>query len=531
MIAAILRAQWLSMRFTTRGRFFGLAVGVIWYGMWAVLAWVAGVGIAGAELGKLRVFLPLGLLCIFLYWQFMPVVSATMGAGLDLRKLIAYPVPHRKLFIVEVLLRFTTAFEMVLLVAGGIVGVIANPAAGGWRGAGRIALALPLFLAFNLLLASGLRSLLERLLARRRVREVVVLCMAMLWVLPRFLLSTGVRMRPLSRFAAAMQTVLLPWTALSQAATGQSLAPSLASLSAWAVAAALFGRWQFERSLRYDTIASQASPQTASGRTPWVERFYRLPSALLPDPVAGIVEKELRSLARTPRFRTVFIMGFTFGLVVWFPVVAASGKDEGPGGSWFMTVVCVYALTLLGQVSYWNSFGFDRSAAAFYFAAPVSVARVLVGKNIAALIYIYLEVTMVISMTAIFGLSSGWGQAAETLIVMSICACYLLALGNLGSVHYPRALSAERVSQGGGRGFQGLLFLVYPIALLPVGLAYLARYAFASTTIFALALGIAAILGGTFYWMGLESAVATAGRRREQIVQELSQSDGPVTGQ
>jgi hypothetical protein len=43
-------------------------------------------------------------------------------------------------------------------------------------------------------------------------------------------------------------------------------------------------------------------------------------------------------------------------------------------------------------------------------------------------------------------------------------------------------------------------------------------------------LAISAIIGAILYWIALESAVNAAGRRREQIVQELSQSDGPVVG-
>ena len=34
-----------------------------------------------------------------------------------------------------------------------------------------------------------------------------------------------------------------------------------------------------------------------------------------------MVEKELRTFARSARFRTVFIMGFSFGLLVWLPVM------------------------------------------------------------------------------------------------------------------------------------------------------------------------------------------------------------------
>jgi ABC-2 type transport system permease protein len=218
-------------------------------------------------------------------------------------------------------------------------------------------------------------------------------------------------------------------------------------------------------------------------------------------------------------------MGFTFGLAVWLPVAV---NRKGPAESWFLTVVSVYALTLLGQVSYWNCFGFDRSAVAFYFAAPIPFPRVIVAKNIAALAFIYLEVILVIVVTTLFHLSAGWSQAVETLAVTTVCAAYLLALGNWGSVRYPRGLSGERASQGGGRGFQGFLFLIYPAALLPVGLAYLAKYAFDSGVIFALVLAASGIIGGAFYWMSLDAAVSIAGARRERLIAELSTSDGPI---
>jgi ABC-2 type transport system permease protein len=525
MIAAILRAQWLSMRFGTRGRAVGVLVATIWYGLWVMGASVAWVSIADADAAKLRLYLPLGMLGVFLYWQLMPVASASMGSALDLRKLLAYPIPHGKLFTVEVLLRLTTAIEMLIVLAGAAAGLAANPLVPSWGAV----LSLPLFIGFNLLLSSGMRSVLERLLARRRVREVVVLLMTMLWVLPRLLMSMGYEGSGLARMALTMQGVALPWTAAAHAAAGQSIAVAVLSLCGWVVIAGRFGRWQFERSLRYDATAAQATPDRAATRPGIAERFFRLPGAVLRDPLAGIVEKELRSLARTPRFRMVFAMGFTFGLAVWFPLIA-TGNTDGPQvrGGWFLTVVCVYALTLLGQVSYWNCFGFDRSATAFYFAAPLSMTQVLAGKNIAALIYIYLEVLMVIAVTVALGLSAGFGSAVETVIVMGICALYMLALGNLGSVRYPRGLSGERVAHGGGRGFQGFLFLVYPFALMPVGLAYLARYAFESAVVFAVVLAISGVIGGVFYWIALESAVKTAGSERERIVQELSQSDGPV---
>ncbi len=72
-------------------------------------------------------------------------------------------------------------------------------------------------------------------------------------------------------------------------------------------------------------------------------------------------------------------------------------------------------------------------------------------------------------------------------------------------------MSVHRVSAGGGAGrTQGLLFLLYPIALLPVFLAYLARYAFDNQTVFYAILALAGALGVAIYWMAMESAVSSA---------------------
>ena len=155
--------------------------------------------------------------------------------------------------------------------------------------------------------------------------------------------------------------------------------PALAVLASWSLVAYAFGRRQFERSLRYDAQAAQAvGVKPARDVTEsWVNRICRIPSVVLPDPLGALVEKELRTLIRTPRFRLVFIMGFSFGLIVWLPL--ALGRREGDSmlANNFLTVVSVYALTLLGQVSYWNAFGFDRSAAQVYFSLPVPISRAL----------------------------------------------------------------------------------------------------------------------------------------------------------
>ena len=118
---------------------------------------------------------------------------------------------------------------------------------------------------------------------------------------------------------------------------------------------------------------------------------------------------------------------------------------------------------------------------------------------------------------------------AEAFSVTAIVGIYLLAIGNLSSVHFPRAMNPERVSQGGAASrHAGPDFSLLPIALLPVTLAFWARAVFDSQLIFDVILAFAAILGAMVYWISMESAVGTALQRREKLIMELSRSEGPV---
>ena len=535
MIEAILRAQFQSMRLSRagggrRGALFSAVTAGVWYGFWCVLA-VSAFDFTAHTFGEpLELALRGSLMLAFLYWQVMPVLTASMGAGLDMRKLLPYPIPHVRLFQVEVLLRVLSGSEMLILLAGATAGLLANPRIGGWSAALRIVPAVLLFCAFNVLLSSGLRSLLVRFLGRGRIREVLVLLLLVGLTLPRFFAGPGSGIDRLRAIASTRRDGT-PWAAAAHAFLGEGTIPWLLILCAWTVVAGCFGRWQFERGLRYDSASVRASlPRVGSPVQTWIERFYHFPSLLWRDPLAAIVEKELRTLGRSPRFRMVFVMGFSFGLLVWLPMLVGRYADPSSAPArHFLVVVCIYAMTLLGQVSYWNSFGFDRSAAQIFYFAPQPIVRTLVAKNVASLIFIYLEAGLVTSVALVLRVGVGPAQICEAMLVLAVCSLYMLGLGNISSVQYPRALDPEQVSQGGASSrFQALTFLLYPFAMLPVFFAYLARYLLSSDLAFWLLMAAAALVGGSLYWIATESAVSAAVRRREQILQELSKSEGPV---
>ena len=77
MIAAILRAQFLSMRWGRgKGSVWRFLPLTVWYLFWLAAAVFTFFLARQADLVSLRRDLPLGFLGVTLYWQFMPMLSA-----------------------------------------------------------------------------------------------------------------------------------------------------------------------------------------------------------------------------------------------------------------------------------------------------------------------------------------------------------------------------------------------------------------------------------------------------------------------
>lgn len=528
---AILWAQWRTMRnFYPRG---GVAwasiIGAVWYGAWLVAA-VAAARILSdpTSLELIRTALPGGLLLVFLYWQVVPLLMAATGSALEMRKLKAYPIPVRQLFAIEVLLRVTAAIEMFMLLLGVLAGLLLNPRLPAWG-----ALAMVLYMIFNLLLAVGLRDLVVRLLAHKRFRELAFIVLVMGAAMLQFLLARQSFGGGLRLVASGDVLKVWPWTAAANLAQGREVAISLTYLVAWCVIGSAFGLWQFSHTLSFDAAeaGSGRARVSSSGVRP-IERFYRLPSSLFGDPLGALVEKELRSLARSPRFRLVFLMGFTFGLVIWLPVaLGRSGATQSFLGNNYLTVVSVYSLLLLSEVCFWNSFGFDRSAAQIYFLAPIPFSSVLIGKNLGAILFILLEILAVTAVCAVLGMPLNPLKLAEAFGVAGVVSIFLLGAGNLMSVRQARGVNPDSSFRAGAAGrVQAILLVVYPVAFLPAGLAYLARYAFNSELAFFGVLTLDAVAGVIVYKLALDSAVESAARLKEKIVTALAAGDGPISG-
>jgi ABC-2 type transport system permease protein len=532
--AAIFWAHWRTLRnfYPRYGIGWTAAMGLGWYGMWAAAAiFFFRVFSDPSDVSALRTALPSGLLLMFLYWQVMPLLLATTGSSLDLRKLRAYPVPEGRLFFIEVLLRVTSAVEMIFILVGITLGALLNPALPKWGVLGA------LYGGFNLILAVGLRDLLARQLARKRIREIAILLLILCAALPQLMLVRrgllGGPARLLGFHDAGFYVTWLgwPWVATANVLMGEKIWQSSAALFGWILLAFAFSSWQFRRSLRFDFDAAQAGSASARAglRTESRSWLYRWPSALLRDPLAAMVEKELRCLARSSRFRLIYIMGLVFGSLM--PLTFIRGNLEG--GFFhrnYFTIMCVYSLVLMSESCFWNIFGFDRSAAQIYFLAPVSFTRVLIGKNVTAVFFLTAQMAMLTLICVLFGLPIDVQRLLEAAGATFVVMVLLFAAGNLLSIHQATAINPAQSFRPGAAGrLQAMLFVIYPIALIPLGLAYLARYAFDSQAALYGMLMLGAVVGLLLYKLALDSAVLTAERLKEPMIAALSVGEGPIS--
>jgi ABC-2 type transport system permease protein len=528
---AIVWAQYRALfNFYSRGHVaslvFTVVMSVLWYGMVAAGAFFVALLLSNPARSELaQRVVPIGLAAALGYWQIVPIILAATGASLDLKKLVVYPVAHSHLFLLEVLLRFTTGLEMTIVLIGATIGLLLNPRIPAWAPIGF----LP-FIAMNLLLSAGLRDLLGRLLARKRIRELAVFLLVLLMALPQLVIMAGLPEK-VKQWVPEVDFNWWPWNVTAHIVLGRPALMDWIVLGAWLTAAYLFGRWQFERGFRFDADAVRAAENKSRKAAGWSEPLFRIPSLLLPDPLGALVEREIRFLSRAPRFRLVFLMGFSFGLIIWLPLAFRFGRaEDSVMGNNYLTFVTVYALMLLGEVTFWNTFGFDRSAVQVYFVTPVKLSMVLLAKNIAAAFYVLLEITAVALVCMLLRMPVTPAKLAESYAVTLVLALYLMAIGNLGSTYYPRPVNPAHSWRTASAGrFQALLLLIYPVVSIPIALAYLARWTFESVWAFYGVLSFGFLLGAVTYWVAMDSAVEAAEERKERLVSALSQGEGPVS--
>lgn len=512
---------------------FNLIATGTWYALALFLAAIANsfFSTAGDD-GNLAEAVTLMLLGITAYWQITPILTVSFGLALDLKRLLIFPIRPNQFYILEMVLCLPTSFEALIVFSGLMVGLLQNPRCN----PGLVLLAGAGFLFFNLCVNVALRALVSKASGMRLWREGILFFLISLALLPQWILLGDDRGSWLAVLDVFLKFPFAPWTAAANTATGNALPLSIATLAALTLATLAGGRWLFFRFLSAEVGEKAPARKTESAVVANSRRFADIRAKLafglgrlFPEPLSTLVEKEFLTFARSPRFMTVFIMGFTFGVLVFLPIVLNTSSEPGFMSRNFLTVVSAYAILLMSETVFWNVFGLDRKAVQVFLFAPVRLQTVFLAKNIVAFFMVCVQVFLIALVCSAIGVPVSLNGIAEATVTALVLAINMFAVGNQSSVRYPGGVNPEQSwSTANKAKFRLVLMLFFPIVSLPTTLAYIARFAFNSNAGFYLGMMIAALIAVSFYLVSLDSTIEYARNHREDLVDLLGTTDSAV---
>jgi ABC-2 type transport system permease protein len=468
---------------------------------------------------------------MFFFWQFFPVMASALTETMDSSHLLRFPLNYRSYVVVRLVYGALDPATVLgsLWLMGITLGIgWARPRLLPWA-----ALVLLTFAAVNMLLTQMVVAWVERWLAQRRTREIfaVLFFLAMISlqligpVLNRYGDRPNATFRKAGQVAGPVQAVLPPGVAAEALASmaGGRGAESLA----WLGVLALYGAGilqvlgvRLRAQYRGENLSEVSRDGTTRMDGEGIRPGWDVPG--LTGPVTAVVEKEFRYLARSGPVLLTFVTPIVMLLV--FGLGGRSGASAGFLQHWpelALPVGAAYALLLLTNLIY-NNFGPDGGGIQFFLASPASFRSVVLGKNLAHMGVLALEVMVLgIGVSVLFRLPSVT-TIAVTLAGLLFAAPVNLAAGNLLSLYSPKKIEFGTFGRQRASQITVLASFAIQIAVFGVGALtmFAARYYGRPWLAIVIFVGLAGV-AFSFYTFALGRVDRLALGRREVLTTEL----------
>ena len=429
-------------------------IGMIWVGlssailvMGLAVAFYAG-GYALVAKGRAEW---LGLLYwgIFLWWQLLPVFAAGFGTSFEFASLLRFPMNLRAFYLLGLGYGLTDFGALAAICW--IVAMIAGAGGAKLSIVPGMLLVSSLFVVLNVTMERLIGSWVEKILAKRRMRELFIGGFILAMVCLNFLNPSLQKWRHFGRLVQYVP--YLAWSpgslaghATASAAVGNAhgFLIATAGVFAWVVLMSLLLKGRFAALYAGEEISDSAGPTVR--RAP---ARMRITSAERPGflraPVAGMLAKEFRYLTRN---------GFAFvGLVIPPVMVFFFTMQFGPGSvlkehslkpAMFFPGITAYLILILMSPAY-NSFAYEGKGIQTYFMAPVEFRDVLLGKNLFVVAMIAFELMLcLVLLTARLGWP-GMPLLAATIMAGALGVTGQLAIANWSSLSFPKKMELGKM--------------------------------------------------------------------------------------
>ena len=502
----------------------GIVAGIVVLGLCVVFFEVAFEFVSSGR----TTWLSLEFWAVFLWWQLFPIMVAGFGASFDFRALLRFPLSFGAFYLMGLaygLADFTGVAALCWLLAI-TVGVAAA----------KISLLPPLlllvflFVLFNVALERLLGSWMERLLAKRRSRELFFACFIVLMVL---LQLVGPMVNRYGRSAVGWFPRMLPYFGYFPASlAGKGLgAASTSDYRALLLAAAgiacyaiFFGGllWlRFAAQYRGEELSETPAPGKLASKAAQREVAEDALGLLSPQ-VAAVIRKEFHYLLRN---------GFAAMLLLLPPVLVfvlisqasplrfVAGKGISP--ELFFPGLMGYIILVLMAPAY-NSFAYENTGVQTYFTAPLQFRNVFLGKNFVQVGLIAAELSLcIVAFSYRVGLPSAPVFVA-TLAAILFTVVGQLSIANWSSLSFPRKLAFGQIHGQRQSGMAVLVAFAAQILLFGISSLILALGKWTGDPWLpakAFVLLAAAAIGG--YFASLDPLTVYAEKKKEKLIEAL----------
>jgi ABC-2 type transport system permease protein len=469
---------------------------------------------------------------VFLFWQFFPVMASAFTETLDTSNLLRFPLDYRSYVVIRLVYGALDPSTVIgsLWLTGIAVGIgLAKPHLFPWA-----ALVLLTFAAVNVLLMQMVFAWVERWLAQRRTREIFAVLFFLIMIsfqligplMSRYGSTPSPMLRKFGAGASPIQRVLPPGiaaSAIAQMGDGR-VAASFVSFGLLGVYGAVVLRVLSVRlgaQYRGENLSEVLRDVSPRAQRQAVRPGWQLPG--ISGPVTAVLEKEFRYLSRSGPMLLTLITPI-FMLLIFGLGQGRARPDAGflqrspdlgfPAGA-------AYALLLLTNLIY-NNFGGDGGGIQFFLASPVPFRKVLLGKNLAHVAVLALEILVVWIGASILFRPPNISTVIATFAGLLFAVPVNLAVGNVLSLYTPKRI--ELGSFGRQRASQLTVLISFAVHLVIFGLGaatLLLAHSYRSLWLATAAFLTLALLTLTGYVFVLQRLDRIALARREVLTSEL----------
>jgi len=385
---------------------------------------------------------------IFFFWQVFPVFVAGFGASFEFRTLLRFPLSLRAFYVIGLaygLADFSAIASVCWLLSMTLGATVAKPGI-----LPAMVLIVTVFVLFNVTLERLIGSWLEKLLSRRRTREIFlglfVLSMISLNFVNPLLQRYGTEARPFVMRLLPYLVVFPPALAGRSIEAISQLHPAGFLLASGGLLLYLFFfsalLWRrFAAQYRGEELSETAAPiRTIVGHIAKTEQGADGLGLLSPQ-VAAVVRKEFRYLTRngfaylTLLMPPLLVLVFSSQFAGRHPTV--SGKAVS--AEMFFPGMMAYLILILMAPAY-NCFAYEGRGIQTYFTAPLRFRDVFLGKNLVLVSILTLEIALsMVMLTWRVGLPS-IPRLVATIAAIVFTVVGQLTVANWSSLSFPRKL-------------------------------------------------------------------------------------------